>query len=297
MPKFLLKSWATDGKLNGFWWDSRKRRLSCNRRGPKAFCNEIDLLTLNRHEEGRDVLERKYFEHIDTKGALARDRLLADGPASLSGVERCDFARLLLSLEARRPLVVGQLRGYGTQFLMEAVDNDPEILHEMTKLSIQSTPSEYLIQQDFSFEDKSLETIQRLVDNERVGGKLINMPWRVIRLSQFDETLLLSDRPLVRCFGYDHPNAAWFLPLTPASVFCAVNRPQKLDRTTPNRLAKQLNVASAGQAEKYAFCARRYAHSLASEISCRLTAIGFLWTALSSRRDTLQQGAVLGARR
>ncbi|MDD9983253.1 MAG: DUF4238 domain-containing protein [Gammaproteobacteria bacterium] len=254
VPEFLLKPWAENGELNGFWWDSRKRRLTCNRRGPKAFCNEFGLLTVQYHERGRDVLERDFFGPIDSKGALVRDQLLADGAASLSGEERRDFARLLLSLEARRPMTVHKLRGFGTQFLIEVVDDDPEIQREMVREGIAGKPSDYLKTQQFSFEDRALSNIQGLVDNERICGKLINMKWRVIHLGLCDGELLLSDRPLVRCFGYDHPSAAWFLPLTPNAAFCAVNQPGKLDRTTPQRIAKRLNVASAGQAEKYVFC-------------------------------------------
>ena len=83
VPEFLLSPRATDGELSGYWWDGHQRRLSCRRERPKAFCYESDLLTVERHEEGRDVLERKFFGAIDTRGALARDRLLAEGPDSL----------------------------------------------------------------------------------------------------------------------------------------------------------------------------------------------------------------------
>ena len=243
-----------DGELNGFWWDYRKRKLSCNRRGAKAFCFEIDLLAVNHHEGGRDVLERKFFGDIDTRGAIARDRLLTDGPTSLDNDRRCDFARLLLSLEARRPAVVDRLRDYGARYLTEAVDQDSEILREMETEGITVTPSEFLQQQGFSFEDRALSSIQQLIDNPRVGGKLINLPWRVVRLGPFDGSLVLSDRPLIRCYGYEPPSAAWFLPLSPKSAFCAVSQPGKFDNATPRRLAKLLNVASAQQAEKFVFC-------------------------------------------
>ena len=254
VPKFLLKPWATDGELNGFWWDSRKRRLLCNRRGPRAFCNEIDLLTLEEHEEGRDVLERNYFRQIDSSGAVVRDRLLSDDPNSLDSDERCHFARLLLSLEARRPINVGHLRNYGKQHLMEAIDNDSEIRREMQKEGLTSSPTEFLEERGYSMEDMALGSIQKLVDNPRIGSRLINMSWRVVHLGPFDESLVLSDRPLVRTDGHGHPQEAWFLPLSPKAVFCALNNHGGFDLATPQRIAKRLNVASAGQAEKYVFC-------------------------------------------
>ena len=68
VPEFLLRPWATDGELNAYWWDSCQKRLSCRRRGPKAFCYEDKLLSVERHEEGRDGLERKFFGATDTGG-------------------------------------------------------------------------------------------------------------------------------------------------------------------------------------------------------------------------------------
>ena len=249
-----MKPWAIDGEVNGFWWDERRGQLSCKRIGPKAFCCENDLLMLGRHEEGRDVLERKFFGDVDTKGARARDRLVAEGPWSLNHDERCDFARLLLSLEARRPAIVHRLRDDGPQQLVEPIDGDPDIQSEMAKQELSGTASEFLTERGFSFADRALSNIQSLVDDPRVVGRLVKMQWRVKHLDPSDGTLVLSDRPLVRYNGYDHPDAAWVLPLNPKAAFYAVNSPRTLDSMTPQRFAKLLNVDSASYAEKYVFC-------------------------------------------
>lgn len=254
MPEFLLKPWATNGRLNGFWWDCRNQRLSCNRKGARAFCFDIDLLALSKHEDGRDVIERKYFGYIDSNGAAVRDRILSDGTDRLGADERCHFARLLLSLEARRPTSVQTLRDCGKQHLMEALDQDFEIVRELEKAGISSTPSKFLEEHSVSIEDIALGSIQELVDNPRIGGRLINMTWRVVRLGRSDGSLVLSDRPLVRTYGHGHRHESWFLPLSPKVAFCALNDSRGLDAATPKRLAKRLNVASVGQAEKYVFC-------------------------------------------
>ena len=146
VPEFLLKPWATGGELNGYWWDGSRGRLSCRRKGSKAFCYESDLLSVERHEEGRDVLERKFFGAIDTRGAVVRDRLLADGPDSLDVDQRCDFARLLLSLEARRPATVDWLRNEGSRFLAEALEHDPEIRQAFEGEGLPETPSQWFEQ-------------------------------------------------------------------------------------------------------------------------------------------------------
>ena len=78
----------------------------------------------------------------------------------------------------------------------------------------------------------------RLVDHPNIGSNLINAHWRVVRLGPRDGTLVLSDRPLVRLFGYDNPKAAWFLPLSPKVVFFWAYSSSDFGGMTPRRLAK-----------------------------------------------------------
>ena len=254
VPEFLLKPWAVDGLLNGFWWDHREGRLSCRRKGTKAFCYVIDLLSVKRHEDDRDVLERKFFGAIDTKGAVARDRLLVEGSASVDVDQRCDFARLLLSLEARRPVIVYRLREEGSRFLSDSLDSDPEILNAMEREGLSESPSQRFEQHGGPLEDRALANIQYLVDHPNIGQTLINRHWRVVRTSRREDSVVLSDRPLVRVHGYDHPDAAWFLPLNPRTIFFAANRKSSLHDLPPKRLVRKLNVASAEQAERFVFC-------------------------------------------
>ena len=257
VPQFLLRPWAVEGALRGYWWDERRGELACKLKGPKGFCCQIDLLTLRTHNLGRDALEKVFFGHIDTKGAEARDRILADGPYGLSGDEKCDFARLLLSLDARRPANVNTLRDVGRRRFAEALDGDHEILAAMADEGLAASPSSFVEQSGISLVDRALATIQGLVDNPKVGGKLISAHWRVVRLGPYDGSLVLADRPLIRLRGYDHPGAAWVLPLTPDTAFVAVNHAANLERikrVTPRCFAKRTNVSSACQAERFVFC-------------------------------------------
>ena len=255
VPEFLLKAWTIDSLVNGYWWNSKKDQLDCNRKGAKAFCFAKDLLTLRGREEERDALERRFFADIDTKGSIARRCLLENGPNSLNNDQRSDFVRLLLSFEARRPTIVRKLRDDGSRYLAESIDNDPKILRQMEIEGLSGTPSTFLTERGFSFEDRALSNVQKLANDPTIGHRLINMHWQIIRLGPNDGTFVLSDRPLVRLKAYDHPGAAWFLPLHPKSAFCAVNNSTNLNRTTSRRFAKLLNIESARQAQKYVFCA------------------------------------------
>lgn len=257
VPQFLLRSWCVGDTLQGYWWDDRRGQLTCKRKGPRAFCQQLDLLSLRNHGLGRDAIEKVFFGDIDAKGAEVVDLLLADGPIGLSGNQRCDFARLLLSLEARRPINVGKLRNDGRQHFADGLDSDPEIIAAMADMGVSAAPSVFAEQTfGISFEDRSLVVIQRLVDNPEIGGKLINAHWHVVRLGQYDGSFVLSDRPLIRLHGYDHPGATWVLPLNPKAAFVAVNHSENLvriKRVTPQRFAKCTNVSSARQAERFVF--------------------------------------------
>ena len=255
VPEFLLRPWATNGVLNGYWWKGHTRRLACRRKGPKAFCYEIDLLTVECHEGGGEVLGREFFAAIDTRGAAVRDQLLAEGPDSLDVDQRRDFARLLLSLEARRPSTVDRwLRTEGSRFLANALNEDPETREAMASEGLSDTPSEWFERYAGSLEDRALATIQHLADHSVVGKSLINCRWSLVRTRDRADTFVLSDRPLVRVHGHDHPQAAWYLPLHPWTVFVAVKRGARLLDVPPPRIARELNVVSAQQAERFVFC-------------------------------------------
>jgi hypothetical protein len=258
VPQFLLRPWAVEGTMSGYWWNFRRGELSCRRKGPRAFCKELDLLTLRAHPLGRDAMETKFFGEIDTKGAMVRDILIEHGPGRLTGNQRCDFARLLLSLDARRPANVAKLRGEVAAGLVSGLDGDPEILAAVAAESETEPPSAIYERDSGVFiEDKALTIIQDLVDNPTVGGKLINGRWHVVRLGALDGSLVLADRPLIRLWGYDQPGATWVLPLTPKATFVAVNDKanlERIERTSPARFAKLTNISSANQAERYVFC-------------------------------------------
>lgn len=264
VPKFLLRPWLINeptGQRNlwGYRWDAKLGGLIRKRRGLDSFCCQLDLLSLHAHSEGRDAIERIFFGEIDTKGAIARDILVKAGPNKLSNDQRCDFARLLMSLEARRPTIVAKIRTEGEAALVAAINDDPEIRDALTAVGVNDRPSDFVegIRGSFLM-DRATANIQKLVDNPVVGHRLINACWYVKRIPEYEGSLVLSDRPLIRLRGYDHPTATWVLPLDPFTVFIACSDRaslSELKRISGQRLSKRLNVDSAKQAERFVFCA------------------------------------------
>jgi len=243
--------------LYGYSWDTKTQKLACKKKGLDAFCFQLGLLSLRVHKLGRDALERSFFGEIDGRGAEARDLLLENGPAKLSADHRCDFVRLLLSLDVRRPVNVERVRMEGRDYFAKGLNTDPQILAVMAEHGLHETPSDYVEKVlGASLEDRALSGIQRLVDNPTVGGVLINARWDLKKLGPSDGSFVLSDRPLIRIHGYNSPGATWVLPLTPKVAFFAVNHAEnlaKLRSVPPHRFAKETNKSSTLQAERFVF--------------------------------------------
>lgn len=252
VPKHMLRSWAVNGEVLAYFWDQHTKKLAWKRRGPASLCNEIDLLILNEHPQGQDALERVFFQDIDTRAALIRQKLLQPGQLVLDAEERSQFARFLLSFAARHPEAVKILREDGQRHLIEGIDNDPEIQATLPKYGVTTSASEFMRSRGVNFEDRAVAIIQKLTDSRRVGSVLINMEWSVLHLTR--GSFLLGDRPLFRDRGFDDPLALWALPLSPTAVFFASANPGRLEtlkRLSPSQLMRQVNVVTAIQADRY----------------------------------------------
>ena len=250
VPEFLLKAWATEGVLNGYWFDTKKGELACKKLGPKAFCYKIDLLLLEQHPERRDILESKFFSGMDTRGADALEQLRARGPKSLNEDERCDIVRVLLSLMWRTPEVVEQIRA-GVGDLVQSINDDPE-LREAGKHENWSDPisERYAQEQGHTLRDRSfISIVQSLVDDPRKGTELINGNWQLVRLGAREGTFILADRPCVRV----DQSRNWYLPIDPWTALAIVPRGSNPGWSSNRRFAKTLNVASAKQAQRFVF--------------------------------------------
>ena len=114
---------------------------------------------------------------LGTVGVGCEVAHLLERVAPVAEVQRCDFARLLLSLEARRPVIVDWVREEGSRFLAEDLDSDPEIRDTMESEGLSELPSQWIERQAGPLEDNALARIQFLVDHREIGGRLINRHW------------------------------------------------------------------------------------------------------------------------
>ena len=254
VPQFLLKPWARDGKLHGYYWDSRRKGVSVRILGTKSFCHEPDLLTINLPRTPPDALETNFFGRVDALGAAARAKMLKCGPDGLTAGERSDFSRLLFSLVYRRPQEVDNLRKNGPQLIAQALDDNPELRDDLRNRGSLEDPSVYGKAMGLVSEDWALVQLQKLVGNPSCGAELNNWHWHIVRTEPRHGTFILSDRPLVLFQNFDHPEAHWILPLEANACFVAVNRGAKINLSNLREFVKRINKLSVDQAQKYVFC-------------------------------------------
>ncbi len=267
VPEFLLRPWVREwqtsqNELRGYYWQRHEKRLRYRQKGVGAFCHSIDLLTLWGRREGRAVLESRFFQAIDQHGRTAVDTLIAKGPNALTSKERSDFARLMLSLEYRRPAVIRRLRTEATATLVAGLNDAPDVVAELRARGINEPPSEYA-QKEFgwSFEDRAMLIVQQLVDIRAMGERIINAHWHVKKLRREHGTYMLADRPLVRTHGLEHQAATWFLPLTPKFGFYATLHPANLrllKKSSPRAAIENSNYSTVQQAERFVFSVEKY---------------------------------------
>ena len=243
--------------MSGYYWNYQKQQISVNRSGAKAFCNKDSLLALKSEHIRQDILEREFFQSIDSAGARCVQVLTGAGLEGFTSEQRSDFCRLLLSLDVRRPVNIDRLKAEEATWLRAGLDDDVELVAELKLYNIDGKPSEfYEGTLGRHIEDEVLISMQDLVDNPEVGTYLVNAHWRIRRMPPGSGSLVLSDRPLIRIFKYDNPKAIWMLPLSPACVFVASNSDnviRRIDSTKPRNIRKIVNHLSIIQAERYVF--------------------------------------------
>ena len=278
MSEGTLGAGSGDNNLRGLWWDQQKRLLRCKAKGVGAFCFQLDLLTTKTRRGMSDQLERD-FEQIDTPGIVARDRISNGGPHSLSLEGRCHFARLLMSLECRRPSNVAKIR---TAALTagKLLDSDPEVLQAFQQEGIEIRPSTWYAQEALDgplSESSFVELMRAVVDHAPTGKKLINGRWARIDFDSRHGTLVLSDRPLlaVGSIVSNEEKWIWATPLSPTSLFVAASDPKtmsSLAQHSRRQLLKMVNRTSVWNAERFVFVADgSHNHWVAKYLSCKST--------------------------
>jgi hypothetical protein len=103
VPRFLLRGWATKGRLVAYYFEAASGKVIENAKAAVASACQIpDLNTyFGVHVSQRDFPETGFFTPlVDTPAALALQIMLKQGVRALRPEQRKDWARLLVSFAA-----------------------------------------------------------------------------------------------------------------------------------------------------------------------------------------------------
>jgi hypothetical protein len=126
VPCFYLEGWCnSDGKLTVY---SRPRgRVVTKELTPKYTGFERDLYSYTGLPSPQaQSLETRFMARIDDAAAPVLKKLLNGGLPKLTGPERSDFTRFVMSLRARHPDAVARSKEEGEQTLTNELDRDPQ---------------------------------------------------------------------------------------------------------------------------------------------------------------------------
>lgn len=258
MPVFLLRRWAYERspgqlRLPAFYWDNRRAKLREFPAGFDQICCRDGLFAFEGdHPSGRDAIETGFFKQIDDAAAKVVSKIL-DNAAVLSAEDRAALIPFLLSLDARRPENVKQLLTVASRRYRQGLNSDLDIVETVRASGEARTPSEiWEAYTGHTLEDHAMLHLQSITHGPGSTASLMAWPWLVVRFKEGG--LALSDRPLIRILGRDHPRTLWALPLSPSvALFASPSAEvlQSIQHGPEHRVRKDLNTAGADQADRY----------------------------------------------
>lgn len=258
IPEFYLKRWTDQKKqfveFSKPWGDTVKpKRVSPKQTGFVDRLYELAGLS----DEARQRMETEFFRPVDTRAATVLEAL-EKGRTAFTATERSAWSRFMTSLLFRTPENVAAIK---EQMLvaMQTVDGQAERAYR--KLRHRKDPRtfrEYLTANEIhqAVDRAALGVLTMVADSRKLGSHIINMRWGSLTVPFNIPALLTSDRPVFILHGLTNANCEILMPLSPKSVFYAVNSETlaaQFGMIDANDLVAKINELVVRRAEKYVY--------------------------------------------
>lgn len=223
-PVFYLKAWAAaDGRLTRYSRPFDKVvPKSC---APSRTGSEPHLYTLRGVPlERQAALETEFFGPLDDRAAVARQMLRAGRLNDLTGDQRCEWARFMMSTTLRSPFSLGEVERLADQTVRANLAVDDDEYNALRKPGDPATLYDWTLKhQPQVIENAHKRFLPAMIDHADLGHHLINMTWATMDISAARHPLLTSDRPFNWSGGWKDPKALLVFPLGPELLFLATN--------------------------------------------------------------------------
>lgn len=244
-PVFYLKAWTTaDGRVTRYSRPFDKVvAKSC---APTRTGSEPHLYTLHGvRPDQQAALETEFFGPVDDRAAVAHQMLLADRLNDLTGDQRCEWARFMMSMTLRSPFSLGEVQRLADQTVRANLDVDDQEYNAIRGPGDPATIYGWTLKhQPHVIENAHKRFLPAMIDHENLGQHLINMVWATIDVSSARHSLLTSDRPFNWTGGWKNPKALLAFPLGPDRLFLATNSGPLMQAVVSNpvdKVVRQLN--------------------------------------------------------
>lgn len=259
VPQFLQRPWTSghDGALQVY--HVTETGVHSTRKTPKSTGYKDDMLALTKDVIGnrnKHDIETVVFQKVDNDAALVRAKLHARQLHTLTNDERCAWVRFIMSIRIREPAMVQRLISQSSEELQRSLRED----HKYEQIAGSHDPASLTEWTETNhpglIENFGLTFYDKLLNDDKIGNKLLRLTWWACDVSSAPNSLLLGDRPCIFFEGIDDPNLSFALPIAPHMVFIATRGEllaKGLNRVPPTALVSRINEATVAQAIQYIY--------------------------------------------
>lgn len=200
----------------------------------------------------QQAVEKYILRDVDARAAGVHRKLLSEGLAMLTRDDRMNWTRFLMSLRLRQPSMIQQLRTEASEHLEATLKEHAEEYELLSSPKNPPTLTEW-VKQSYPglIENIGMSFFHELVDEPKIGQKILNMQWWLWNFESQNSELIIADHPCIFTTGIDNPNLIIALPVGPRKAFMATKAEQisaTMRRQDPKDLLVRINESSLRQA-------------------------------------------------
>lgn len=254
IPAFYLKQWV-DGSGELVEYCRKGGKLISKRVGPYSTGFERDLYAFpDLPPATAQYMEQVFFAYADQKASDALDLHLGVSSRHWTPELLSAWSRFVIGIHLRHPDAMPELRAAAAKIWFASGEDYQSRYNAVRKADDPATFDEYLALRDPLTPIKmQVNLIIKALDNQIVGAHINQMKWATIDVSRSSEPLLTSDRP-VEIFNLKELNGILSIPISPTTIFVAVNDPTTFDKlraTNPSKIVADVNNFAVCRARRF----------------------------------------------
>lgn len=202
-------------------------------------------------------VERDFLgPRVDEPASLVHKEIVQEGVSKLSEKIKIDWAKFLVSLLHRSPVMMENIRTEGSKELALSLEEAPEEYLELRGDAPEATLREFTDKYfPDALNDVGARVLPGLIQSPLLNGALLKAFWCTRRLEKYQSNLLIGDNPFIY-EGKFKTDFLVSLPVTPKIAFFASNNMNilgNLFKLEEESFVQRMNRLSIRQADQYVY--------------------------------------------